>query len=155
MIINREQALLISHLSSFNIVEADEVVVGTQFQALSIDNIRGNENSMVSLKDAKQVVHKGHSEVWGQIVDPPVKKNRVGLGFSLKNDKGKSMKPKFAACKYQDIFHSGGYLHPTVSEINAIVEDEAEQEMENYVTHRVRVKNWITSDVPSCMHVSK
>ena len=40
VIINGEQALLISHLSSFNIVEADEVAVGTQFQALSIDNIR-------------------------------------------------------------------------------------------------------------------
>ena len=29
VIINGEQALLISHLSSFNVVEADEVVVGT------------------------------------------------------------------------------------------------------------------------------
>ena len=59
VIINGEQALLISHLSSFSIVEADEVVVGTQFQALSIDNIRGNENSMVSLKDVQQVVRNG------------------------------------------------------------------------------------------------
>ena len=65
VIINGEQALLISHLSSFNIVEADEAAVGTQFQDLSIDNIRRNENSMVSLKDAQQVVRNGHSEVWG------------------------------------------------------------------------------------------
>ena len=97
VIINGEQELLISHLSSFSIVEADEAVVGTQIQALSIDNIRGNENSMVLLKDAQQVVRKGHSEVWGHIVDPPVNKNRVGLGFSVKNDKGKNMKPKSAA----------------------------------------------------------
>ena len=41
-------------------MEADEAAVGTQFQALSIDNIRGNENSMVSLKDAQQVVCNGH-----------------------------------------------------------------------------------------------
>ena len=53
-------------------------------------------------------MRNGHSEVWGQIVDPPVNNNKVGLGFSLKNDKGKSMKPKSAASKYQDIFHSGG-----------------------------------------------
>ena len=65
VIINGEHALLISHLSSFSIVEADEVFVGTQFQALSINNIRGNENSMVSLKDAQQVVRNGHNEVWG------------------------------------------------------------------------------------------
>ena len=99
-------------------------------------------------------MRNGHSEVWGQIVDPPVNKNRVGLGFSLKNDKGKSMKLKSAAGKYQDIFRSGGYLHPNVSEINAIEEDEAEPEMPNYVTHGVRVQNWITIDVPSCIHVS-
>ena len=135
VIINGEWTLLISHLSSFSIVEVDEAVVGNQFQTLSIDNIRGNENYMVSLKDAQQVVRKGHSEVWGQIVDPPLNNNRVDLGFSLKNDRGKSMKPKSAAGKYQDIFRSGGYLHPTVSGINAIVEDEAEPEMPNYVTH--------------------
>ena len=52
VIINGEQALLISHLSSFSIVEEDEAAVRTQFQALTIDNIRGSENSMVSLKDA-------------------------------------------------------------------------------------------------------
>ena len=52
VIINGERELLISYLSLFSIVEADEAVVGTQFQALSIGNIRGNENSMVSLKDA-------------------------------------------------------------------------------------------------------
>ena len=134
VIINGEQALLISHLSSFSIVEANEAAVGTQFQALSIDNIRGNENSMVSLKDAQQVMRKGHNEVWGQIVDPPVNKNRAGLGFSLKNDKGKSMKPKYSAGKYQDIFSSGGYLHPTTFGINSIVEDEADPEIPNYVT---------------------
>ena len=49
VIINGEQVLLISHLSSFSIVEADEAAVGTQFQALSIDNIRKNENFVVSL----------------------------------------------------------------------------------------------------------
>ena len=100
-------------------------------------------------------MRKGHSEVWGQIMDPPVNKNRAGLGFSLKNDKGEGMKPKSVVSKYQDIFCSGGYLHLIVSRINAIVEDEAEQERPNYVTHKVRVQNWITIDVPSRIHVLK
>ena len=65
VIINGEQALLISHLSSFSIVEAYEAAFGTQLQDLSIDNKRGNENFMVSLKDAQQVVCKVHSELWG------------------------------------------------------------------------------------------
>ena len=110
---------------------------------------------MASFKDAQQDVHNGHSEVWGKIIDPPVNKNRVGLRFSVKNNKGKSMKPKAIVGKYQDIFHSGGYLHPTVSKINATVEDEAEQKIPDYVTHEVRVQNWITIDVSSCIHVSK
>ena len=81
---------------------------------------------MASFKDAQQVVRNGHSEVWGQIVDPPVNKNKAGLGFSVKNDKGKSMKPKTPTGKYQDIFHSGCYLYLTVSGTNTIVEDEVE-----------------------------
>ena len=82
VIINGEQVLLISHLSSFSIVEEDETSTGTQFQDLSIDNIRNNENFVVSLKDAHQVVRNGHNAVWGRLVDPPVNKNRAGLGFS-------------------------------------------------------------------------
>ena len=65
VIINGEQALLISHLSSFSIVEANEAAVETQFQALSIDNIRKNESYVVSLKDAQQVVRNSHNAVWG------------------------------------------------------------------------------------------
>ena len=97
-------------------MEMDEVAIGTQIQALPIDNIRGNDNYIASFKDAQQVVRNGYSEVWGQIVDPPVNKNRADLGFSMKNDKGKNMKLKSAASKYHDIFRSG---------INAIMEDEA------------------------------
>ena len=104
---------------------------------------------------SQQVVRNGHSEVWRQIVDPPINKNKAGLGFSLKNDRGKSMKLKSAAGNYQGIFRRGGYLHSNVSKINAIVEDEAEPKLPNYVRHGARVQNWITIDVPSCIHVSK
>ena len=61
------------------------------------------------------------------------------FGFSANNNKGENMKPKSTLGKYQDIFHSRGYLHPTVPRINVILEDEAKQEMLNYVTHEVIV----------------
>ena len=77
----------------------------------------------------------------------------AGLGFSAASGKCEYLKPKSTLSSYQDIFHSGGYLHPTVCEINAIVEDEEEQEMPNYVTPGVRVQKWVTIDVPSCIHV--
>ena len=56
VIVNGEKALLISHLSSFSIIEADEVTVGTQFQALSIDNIRKNEDFITSFRNVQHVV---------------------------------------------------------------------------------------------------
>ena len=96
-------ALLISHLSSFSIVEADEAAVGTQFQALSIHNIRNNEDFITSFKDVQHVVQKGPSKVWGQVINPPVNKNVTGLGFSMKNE---VVNPESALSKYQDIFHS-------------------------------------------------
>ena len=147
--------MLISHLSSFSIIEADEVVVGTQFQGLSVDNVRRNKNSMTSLKDAKQVVRNGPSKVWGQVIDPPLNKNRDGLRFSAENGKGESLKSKSSVNSYHDVFRSGGYLHPIGSGINVVEEDKAEQEAPNYVTRGVRVHNWVTIDVPSCIHVSK
>ena len=82
-------------------------------------------------------------------------KNRTGLGFSLKIGKGEGMKSKSTVNSYQDVFRSGGYLYPIGSGINVVEEDEAEQEVPNYVTHGVRVQNWVTIDVPSCIHVSK
>ena len=88
-------------------------------------------------------------------MDPPVNKNRAGLGFSSRNGKGEILKSKSFVNSYHDVFHSGGYLHPIGSGINVVQEDEAEQEVPNYVTHGVRVKNWVTIDVPSCIHVSK
>ena len=100
-------------------------------------------------------MRNGHNAVWGRLVDPPVNKNRTGLGFSSKNGKGESLKSKSSVNSYHDVFRSGGYLHPIGSGINAVEEDEAEQEVPNYVTHGVRVQNWVTIDVPSCIHVSK
>ena len=68
VIINVEQALLSYHLSYFSIVEGDEAAVGTQFQALSIDNVRKNEDYIASFKDAQQVLHDGPSKVWGRLL---------------------------------------------------------------------------------------
>ena len=90
---------------------------------------------MTSFKDAQQVVCNGPSKVWGQVVDPLVKKNKDGLGFSAKNGKNESLKTKTNMNSYHDVFRSGGYLNPIGFGINAVEEDEAEQEVLNYVTH--------------------
>ena len=75
IIVEGEQAMLVSHLSSFSIVEDDDATVGTQFQALSIDSVQRSEDSIASMKDARSVVQKGSSNVWGQVFETKVNKN--------------------------------------------------------------------------------
>ncbi|XP_058751635.1 uncharacterized protein LOC131624732, partial [Vicia villosa] len=135
VVVNGEQALLISHLSSFRTIEADEVVIGTAFQALSVnDEIKKDEASIASFKDAQLVVQNGHSGVWGQVVSLQENRNRAGLGFSA-SDKS-VMKSESAFRPYQEMFHSAGFLHPTLPEVNAIVEDEPEPEVPSFVSSK-------------------
>lgn len=85
VIMGGEQAMLVSHLSLFLYIDADEVE-GTSFQdlSLSVDDIasRKNEESMASLRDAQHVVENGQYARWGQVVELAENKNKVGLGFS-------------------------------------------------------------------------
>lgn len=62
VIMGGEQAMLVSHLSSFTYIDADEAE-GASFQALFVDNItaRKNGESMASLKDAQYMVKNGQS----------------------------------------------------------------------------------------------
>lgn len=151
IIMEGERAMLVSHLSSFYIVESDESAVGTQFKALSIDGVQRSENSIASLKDAHNVVQKGPSNVWGQVIEPKLNKNGCGLGFSM-NLRREVLKSGPVAAKYPNVFRSVVYLDPIV---NAIVEDGPEQEMPDFVTHGTRVCTWTVVDIPTCIHVSK
>lgn len=54
VIIYCEQALLVSHLSSFRYIDIDEEDVGTQFEALDIVNfVQKSGASITSLKDVQ------------------------------------------------------------------------------------------------------
>jgi hypothetical protein len=59
VIVGGEKALLVSHLSSFSYVEAEDEV-GTPFQALSIAAEKRVGAPMSSLKDAKKIVEEGN-----------------------------------------------------------------------------------------------
>ena len=55
VVVGGEKALLVSHLSSFTYVEAEEEV-GTPFQALSIAEVKKIGAPMSSLKDAHKAI---------------------------------------------------------------------------------------------------
>ena len=61
VIVGREKALLVSHLSSFRYVEVEEEV-GTPFQALSIAEVKKTGAPMSSFKDAQKIIKDGSSD---------------------------------------------------------------------------------------------
>ncbi|XP_050897690.1 uncharacterized protein LOC127104546 [Lathyrus oleraceus] len=104
VIIGGEKSLLVSHLSSFMYVEAEEVV-GTPFYALSIDNmIQRTGASMSSLKYAQEIVQDGDTDNWGRVMEVVENKNRAGSSFEQRPFK-KEVKAM------QQSFHNGGFIH--------------------------------------------
>ncbi|XP_050916483.1 uncharacterized protein LOC127131612 [Lathyrus oleraceus] len=81
VIIGGEKELLVSHLSSFTYVEAEEAI-GTLFQALYVDNmIQKTKASMSSLKDAQEIIQAGDTDNWGRVVEVVKNKNWADLRF--------------------------------------------------------------------------
>ena len=61
VIVSGEKAFLVSHLSSFSYVEAEEEV-GTPFQALSITEVKKIGALMSSFKDAQKAIETGSTD---------------------------------------------------------------------------------------------
>jgi hypothetical protein len=149
-----EQALLVSHLSTFSFIGVDDVD-GSQFQRLSLDdkNTKKNGTIMSSLKDAQEVLKNGPSAIWGKVVVLPENKRREGLGFSPASEK--VVEPNATIKSIKDTFYSAGFIHPPSLEVNAITEDGPEEDLPSFVTRGVVCRNWIAVDVPSVTHLSK
>ncbi|KAK2435637.1 hypothetical protein QL285_020682 [Trifolium repens] len=90
VIVNGEEALLVSHLSALSYVSADDADV-TSFQGLSIEGEGSKKikTSMASLKDAQRVVQEGVALGWGQLIQLPKNKYKEGLGFAPSEGKAK------------------------------------------------------------------
>ncbi|XP_050888564.1 uncharacterized protein LOC127093674 [Lathyrus oleraceus] len=107
--VNGEQAMLISHLSSFSVIEVDETAVETPFQTLTIDDHKKSEGSIASFKDAQQIVKTGPTEIWGKVIELPENVNHTGLGFVG----GKQVQTSVVR-PFKDIFHSGMKILPQI-----------------------------------------
>lgn len=147
--VSGEEAMLVSNLSSFRVVEADEDVVGTPFQALTISENRKSEDSIASFRDAEQRVQAGRSKVWGKMVEVAENRNRAGLGFSSGRQR---QQQNFNHGTCPQLFQSGGFIH--YPEVDAILEEQAEPDRAGFVSHQ-RINNWTSVDIPSCLHISK
>lgn len=103
---------------------------------------------MSSLKDAQFVVENGQSAKWGQIVKLAKNKNKVGLGFSPGATQ-KDLK------RIQEVFQNDGFIHSKDQSDVAILEDDEEQQVSDFVVQGSVCQNWIVVDIPSVIHLSK
>ena len=55
----------------------------------------------------------------------------------------------------QEVFRSAGFIHPTPPEVDAIIGDDFEEDLPDFVTHGVVLQNWTTVDIPVVMHISE
>ncbi|XP_058725876.1 uncharacterized protein LOC131597183 [Vicia villosa] len=78
--ISGEQALMVSHLSNFSFISADNEE-GTPFQGLSLEDESSKKKASISsYKEAVKVVKDGTTTGWGQVVIPTKNETRAGLG---------------------------------------------------------------------------
>jgi hypothetical protein len=143
VVIGGEKALLVSHLSSFSYIDVEDEV-GTPFQALSIaEPSRKGLSSFVSYNDAKLAIEHGATNGLGKMIKMEDNKSRAGIGYSsgVSNDLG--------------LFQSGGFIHTNEDqEAAAIIEEDEEEDLDNFVIPGGICNNWIVVDVPTVIHKS-
>ncbi|KAI5429602.1 hypothetical protein KIW84_034250 [Lathyrus oleraceus] len=143
VVIGGEKALLVSHLSSFSYIDVEDEV-GTPFQALSIaEPSRKRPSSFASYNDAKLAIEHGATTGLGKMIKLEDNKSRASIGYSS----GVSNK--------HGLFQSGGFIHTVEDqEAAAIVEDDEEEDLGNFVIPRGVCNNWVAVDVPTVIHKS-
>ncbi|KAI5390126.1 hypothetical protein KIW84_075450 [Lathyrus oleraceus] len=135
-----EKALLVSHLSSFSYIDAEDEV-GTPFQALSIDEpIEKKSPSFASYRDAKLAIEYGAVAGLGKMIELEDNKSRADIGYSsgVFNEKG--------------LFKSGGFIHADQAEEAAAILEEDVEDLSNFVIPGGICHNWVAVDVPTVIH---
>ena len=142
VVVGGEKALLVSHLSSFSYIDAEDEV-GTPFQALSIaEPVEKRTPSFTSYRDAKLAIEGGAIAGLGKMIELEDNKSRAGIGFSsgVFNKKG--------------LFKSGGFIHDGQDEEAAAVLEEDVEDSDNFIIPGGICNNWVAVDIPTVVHKS-
>ncbi|KAI5426829.1 hypothetical protein KIW84_032309 [Lathyrus oleraceus] len=143
VVVGGEKALLVSHLSSFSYIDAEDEV-GTPFQALSIaEPVEKRTPSFASYKDAKLAIERGATAGLGKMIELEDNKSRDGIGYSS------------GVSNTQGLFKSGGFIHTSQDEEAAAILEEDEKDSGNFVIPGGICNNWVAVDIPTVIHKSK
>jgi len=144
--VNGESALLVSHMSAFSYISGGDVDEASVQGFSAEGSSRKGETCMASLKDDQKLVQEGKAEGWGQLVQLPKNKRKEGLGFSTY--KSRVVNP------IEGTFHSAGFINAP-PKINAIVEDQSQEEAPVFVTPGGVCCNWVVVDISSVIPLSE
>ncbi|KAI5434518.1 hypothetical protein KIW84_021375 [Lathyrus oleraceus] len=142
VVVGGEKALLVSHLSSFSYIDAEDEV-GTPFQDLSIaEPIEKRTPSFAFYRDAKLALECGATAGLGKMIELEDNKSRDGIGFSsgVFNEKG--------------LFKSGGFIHTSQDEESVAVLAEDTEDSGNFIIPGGVCNNWVAVDIPTVIHKS-
>ncbi|KAI5445921.1 hypothetical protein KIW84_013956 [Lathyrus oleraceus] len=142
VVVGGEKALLVSHLSSFSYIDAEDEV-GTPFQALSVaEPIEKKSPSFASYRDAKLAIECGAVAGLGKMIELEDNKSRAGIGYSS------------GVFNEQGLFKSGGFIHADQAEETAAILEEDAEDLSNFVIPGGICHNWVAVDVPTVIHKS-
>ncbi|KAI5386898.1 hypothetical protein KIW84_073152 [Lathyrus oleraceus] len=132
--------------STLSRLSYQEDEVGTQFQALSIDEpIEKKSPSFTSYRDAKLAIECGAVAGLGKVLELEDNRSRAGIGYGS------------GACNEQGLFTSGGFIHADQpeEEAAAIIEEEDTEDLNNFVISGGVCHNWVAVDVPTVIYRSE
>ena len=163
VIVSGEEDFIISQLSSFRYIEADEDALETSFQALEISNATLEEVkdpvekaslSFASLKSAKSAVESGGPAGWGQVINVNEKNDRFGLGYKPSANGGALVPAKDRVRSIQEVFLSKGFIHG--DQVGAVEDDTKDGETSNLIYQcEAALTNWEAVEIPEVFPVSK
>ncbi|GAU10426.1 hypothetical protein TSUD_419170, partial [Trifolium subterraneum] len=120
IVVSGQEDMMVSHLSSFRYIEADEEAAEVPFQALEIASVmtiksdhshhQRRGSAMSSWKAMKEALEEGSLEGWGRLPDIPEKKDRFGLGYQPSTTLF-SKDDREGIRTIQEMFCSAGFIH--------------------------------------------
>jgi hypothetical protein len=158
-----EEDIFVSHLSSFQYVEAGEESLETAFQALEVANVAATfEKTCVKKpkvfatvwKDDKMLARGEGSKGCEQLWDMPMKKDKYGLGYQP--SMGKNNATRLPIGSIQEIFSSAGFANKDqVAAIEDFSDDEEIPCMVHCHSPNASLNNWTAVEIPKIFSFSK